>query len=91
MRLFHVLNSNPDCHVPYDFVKEHEQQARSNHCGQSVAKLNERGGLDWAELYYVINDRYFDFKEAEETKKLVYEYKVLCAVNEWICGQEVEK
>lgn len=31
--------------VPWEFVKPHERQARSNHGGQTLARLSERGDL----------------------------------------------
>lgn len=49
--------------VPWDFVLEHERQALANH-DQTVARLAERGGLSWTELYFVI----LDAKYAHESR-----------------------
>ncbi len=40
--------------VPWALVEPHSQQALKNH-GQSLERLAERGGLDWAELFAVMN------------------------------------
>ena len=42
--------------IPYDLVKQHEKQVMLNHSGQTVDVICDRGGLDWAELYFVLND-----------------------------------
>jgi hypothetical protein len=43
--------------VPWEFVKPHERQARSNHGGQTLARLSERGGLSVRELLVVVRDQ----------------------------------
>lgn len=43
--------------VPWGMVAPHERQARTNHGGQSLERLNERGGLDPTELVAVLEDR----------------------------------
>lgn len=42
--------------VPFDLVKRHERQARTNH-SQTVERLAERGGLSWLELLLVLTDK----------------------------------
>lgn len=42
--------------VPWSFVAPHELQARRNH-GQSLNRLNERGGLDPRELVAMVEGR----------------------------------
>lgn len=46
--------------VPWGFVAPHERQAQTNH-SQSLARLNERGGLSPAELVAVLEDRRLRF------------------------------
>lgn len=50
--------------IPYWIVAEHEEQAMKNH-GQSVARLAERGGLTWYELYFVLTDAPFTSRIGE--------------------------
>ena len=45
--------------VPWSLVERHDDQARKNHGGQSLAELASRGGLSPAELYCVMNDKGF--------------------------------
>ncbi len=42
--------------VPWNLLQPHEAQALKNH-DQTLERLNERGGLDWKELYAVIQDK----------------------------------
>lgn len=42
--------------VPWDLVKDHDEQAQSNH-SQSLERLAERGGLSPLELWCVVNDK----------------------------------
>jgi hypothetical protein len=54
MRLMKIINGGGRT-VPYDLVKAHEQQIRFNH-GQTIDQIMDRGGLDFIELYCVLND-----------------------------------
>ena len=42
--------------VPWGLVQPHERQAMSNHGGQTLRRLNERGGLSPQELWAVLNN-----------------------------------
>ncbi len=42
--------------VPWSFVEKHEEQAQTNH-GQTLRRLNQRGGLGVVELWHVVNDK----------------------------------
>jgi len=42
--------------MPWDMLAPHEQQAKRNHGGQSLAQLMDRGGLSWAEALCVLRD-----------------------------------
>lgn len=51
--------------VPWSFVEPHRAQAGHNH-GQSLERLNARGGLGWSELLAVVTDRnWFDLTKVE--------------------------
>ena len=53
-KTFPVLHGH-GASIPYWIVEEHEEQDMKNN-GQSVARLAERGGLTWYELYNVLTD-----------------------------------
>lgn len=51
--------------IDWALLESHEKQAQDNH-GQSLEKLNSRGGLSPTELFAVIKDlRYKDVKKTE--------------------------
>jgi len=37
--------------IPFSWVAQFGKQYVKNHCGQSLAMLSRRGGLDWTELW----------------------------------------
>jgi hypothetical protein len=43
--------------IPWDTIAPHERTARDNHCGQSLDRLAQRGGLDPIEIYVVMHDK----------------------------------
>ena len=43
--------------VPWELVAPHEAQAMRNHCGQTLKRLAERGGLGPCEMVAVLEDR----------------------------------
>lgn len=47
--------SHPDW-VPWDLLVPHRGQAKTNHDGQTIERLKERGGLSVKELYCVLKD-----------------------------------
>ena len=59
MKVFKILDPNrykiSVKSVPWHWIAPHEAQALRNH-GQSLEKLNSRGGLSPYELYAVIHD-----------------------------------
>lgn len=71
----------PD-HVPWEFVKPHERQARANHGGQSLARLAERGGLSVDELVAVLEDRAWDRAVSADRPANVARLRQL--LREWI-------
>jgi len=60
MNKFPILNSEPKEYIPLDVAKSHEKQAIINH-GQTLERLAERGGLDWVEMLFVLEDKNYDF------------------------------
>lgn len=45
--------------IPWSMIAPHEMQARTNHGGQTLRRLAERGGLGADEAIAVLNDRRF--------------------------------
>lgn len=72
MNKFPILNTNE--FIPLDLIKPHENQALKNHCGQTLKRLAERGGLDWIETLCVLEDReYKNNISIEEARNKVLE------------------
>lgn len=67
--------------VPWNFVETARTRIESNH-GQTLERLAQRGGLDWCELLYGLENKKLDFSI---TKINVQECmnKVLVLLNEW--------
>lgn len=51
--------------VPWDLVRDHQEQAQSNH-SQSLERLAEQGGLSPKELWCVVHDVKFYSPEGRE-------------------------
>lgn len=47
--------------IPWELIAPHEKQALENHCGQSLERLAQRGGLSAAEAVAIIEDK--DFRQ----------------------------
>lgn len=62
--LFPVLGGG-GASVDLHLVKDHGEQAKKNHY-QSVARLAERGGLSWVELFAVLHNRPFKSMDTNE-------------------------
>ncbi|WMJ81949.1 hypothetical protein RBU49_06790 [Clostridium sp. MB40-C1] len=60
MNKFPILGSEPKEYIPLDIVKPHEKQAIINH-GQTLDRLSQRGGLDWVEMLFILEDKNYDF------------------------------
>ena len=56
MKEFPIMTKKGKEYIPYDIIKTHEEQALKNHCGQTLDRLEARGGLSWAEAYAVLTD-----------------------------------
>ena len=51
--------------VDWQLVADHGGQANTNH-GQTVARLAERGGLSWCELFAVLHNRRWEKMDAND-------------------------
>ena len=78
MNKFPILGSEPKEYIPLDIVKSHEKQAIINH-GQTLDRLSQRGGLDWVEMLFVLEDKNYDFHT--KLTKMSARTKVLEMVN----------
>lgn len=74
---FKVLGTYGKRTIPWIVIAPHEAQAIYNH-GQTLERLNERGGLCWSEMLAVLEDRkYQKIDESvayERVQKIVNEY-----------------
>lgn len=48
--------------IPWDLIALHDDQARKNHCGQSLVTLNMRGGLSPSEAIAILDDKPLDLR-----------------------------
>lgn len=55
--------------IPLRVILPHELQARRNHGGQSLIKLDERGGLSPKEALHVLKD--IDWYDNDESKRIM--------------------
>lgn len=53
---FKVMSGPPYRAISLAAVERHRARIEHNH-GQSLERLNQRGGLDWYELWCAFNDR----------------------------------
>jgi len=71
MKMFPVMGQlRTVAYVPFDLVKAHEGQARTNH-SQTVQGLADRGGLDCSELAAVLEDREWHHISTEDAWKII--------------------
>lgn len=59
-------------YIPYTAIESHEPQAIRNH-GQTLKRLAERGGLDYAELLAVLEDRPYVKMESKTARVRIKE------------------
>ncbi len=62
---FKIMHCKTRRAIPWGMIAPHEDQARKNH-GQSLQRLNERGGLSPAEAVAVLEGREWTAVEPEE-------------------------
>lgn len=70
--------------IPWEMIRPHERQALTNHGGQSLARLAERGGLSVSEAVAVLEDRSWDRAVAADRVAGVARLNQL--LREWIEG-----
>lgn len=79
-----TLYENIPSNIAFEIVEPHRNRALLNHGGQTLERLNERGGLCPFELYFVLNDKKFDYvdfyKEDFKIKALNYVKNI---IDEW--------
>lgn len=68
--------------VPWAFIAPFENGAQRNH-HQSLARLNERGGLSVCELLAVIENRKWERMDGEEAAKKLNKYLAAFHVNQF--------
>lgn len=75
---------DPPRSVPWGMLAPHEDRAKGNHCGQSLDRLAERGGLGVDEMLWILDDlplkgmRYeTETAAVEELKRRVAIYKAI--------------
>ena len=62
--------------VPWDLVKDHENQAQKNH-SQSLDRLAQRGGLSPRELWSVVHDKdFYEVCDMTEAKAIEWLYSI---------------
>lgn len=71
--------------IPWGLIEPHREQAKANH-GQSLERLNERGGLSPVELYYVLQDKNWSPKQyfTDEPGAVTF---LLMRLNDYRVGQ----
>lgn len=68
--------------IPWAFIAQYERRAQSNH-DQTLARLAERGGLDWTELYWCVMGLPYGVTRREEKFDRENADGVLSAVAVW--------
>ena len=75
--------------VPFEFLISHENQAQINH-GQSLNRLNERGGLSPSEMLRILEDRRWTTEEAPKRTDDESEYAEWLKVKNYLDKWEKE-
>lgn len=83
MKKYPILKTNE--YIPFEMMLEHEKQCFKNH-GQSVQRLFERGGTDYLETYYILNDSEYKIPNNVDLERLQYNARriVHALVYEWL-------
>jgi hypothetical protein len=65
-RYFPECNYGLQLHsIPWEMIASHEKQAMENHCGQTLERLAQRGGLSACEAVAVLDDRPYKRMDAD--------------------------
>ena len=67
MKILKSKTTPKDCpsKIPWAIIIPHHKQAYKNH-GQSLLRLNIRGGVDIREMYAILKDIPYDFSISEQ-------------------------
>jgi len=68
--------------LPWAMIEPHEAQAKSNHGGQTLKRLAERGGLCAAEAVAVLSDQPY-----RSMPKTAAQFRLSALVARWTAGQ----
>ncbi len=75
-RQYPIIGTMPQEYIPWDMLVPHEKQALRNH-GQTLELLAKRGGLDWFEVAWILEDKEWRASPGmslNEAKKIVLEH-----------------
>lgn len=77
--------------IPWEMIRPHEMQARSNHGGQTLDKLAARGGLGACEALAVLDDRRWErMPKAEAVKQLAARVAQFAAGRQALADREAQ-
>ena len=62
---FKIMQCSTRHAIPWEMIAPHESQAQLNH-GQSLQRLNERGGLSPSEAVAVLENKFWTEVQVEE-------------------------
>lgn len=83
MQKYPILGSKGE-YIPWEMMLEHEEQCLINH-GQSVETLARRGGTDYIETYYILNDSKFKMVKGEYERVNANARRIVHALSyEWL-------
>ena len=68
MKKYPILGTTE--YIPFEMMLEHEKQCYINH-NQSVQRLAERGGTDYLETYYILNDSKYLYHAKDDTERYI--------------------
>lgn len=69
-KMFPILRGQP---IPWEVIEPFDYQAQSNHCGQTLKRLAERGGLGPCEAVAVLEERPWKKMDQEAAKRRLRE------------------
>ena len=83
--MFPILGDPVIKAIPWAAIEPHDKQAQSNHGGQTLNRLAQRGGLDPTEAEAVMLDRSYPYRKVDAKEqarsranlmKLVWQFEV---------------
>jgi len=75
-RQYPIIGTMPQEYIPWDVLAPHEKRILRNH-NQTMECLAKRGGLDWNEVLWILEDKAWDGPPRltpDEAKRIVLEY-----------------